>query len=487
MGLGSILVLLTLLVSLIVFIYLVVKTARGWGVLHTLLICTLFIECWVFLFMSAGVHYERVRATEAAAKATKDAKQALARTEQLLWSNEFDVPPAEQTALLPVKGHLRRLTADRGRVWRQVLLVQATGTDYQLEVPSVAAPDPNAIDAQPVAGTPNSESLPAGIVLYAFSETLTEKNQPIPDAYLGEFSVQSSQAGQITLSPTRALNDVQIAQIANSDSWTLYELLPLDSHTAFAADGSRPSDDAISGRMDEELLNALFVNIPEEDGRRESMVRRYLADGSEATDETPQSDIWIQVQLEKELTDEVDSEDSANATERGYFDPSGYSIDSRLKRGSEAGPVTITPVQSRTNRLVLMEEEARALLSSGDAQEVRRISVRPLNDYEQSFNNLFIRDGVVTKRITTIQRETVEIQKADQLQQEGIIAKQAENQLLASDLENFEKEEALIVKLAADAEEELGQMKQKLSNLYRQVQTLHAQRMAAQLSMAGTQ
>ena len=197
MGLGGILVLLALLVTLIVFIYLLVLTARGWGVLHTVMLCFLFIECWVFMFLTAGVHYERVRATKAAFAAAKDAKDSMARTEQLL-NGDFTANPEEQDGLLPLKGQLRRMTADRGRVWREVTMLQSANDQYLLEMPVAKPADDVAQDAAPAAAAPNSESLPQNLVVYAFAEEKDQDGTALPKYYLGEFLVTSSQAGQVS-------------------------------------------------------------------------------------------------------------------------------------------------------------------------------------------------------------------------------------------------------------------------------------------------
>ncbi len=60
MTLGGIVILLLLVVSLIIFIYVLVLSARGWGALHVVLLVFLFIECWIFMIFSAGVLYRRV-------------------------------------------------------------------------------------------------------------------------------------------------------------------------------------------------------------------------------------------------------------------------------------------------------------------------------------------------------------------------------------------------------------------------------------------
>ncbi|MCA9129703.1 MAG: hypothetical protein KDB22_21605 [Planctomycetales bacterium] len=487
MGLGGILVLLALLVTLIVFIYLLVLTARGWGVLHTVMLCFLFIECWVFMFLTAGVHYERVRATKAAFAAAKDAKDSMARTEQLL-NGDFTANPEEQDGLLPLKGQLRRMTADRGRVWREVTMLQSANDQYLLEMPVAKPADDVAQDAAPAAAAPNSESLPQNLVVYAFAEEKDQDGTALPKYYLGEFLVTSSQAGQVSLAPTRPLLPEQTASIADSDSWTLYELLPLDSHQAFAAVGSRPNDEEIMGHMEQETLEALFEDVPED--RREALVNTYLNDGKRLADNNaPQDSIWVQVQFDENYEIDVDSQDEANATERAYYDASGRSVDSRLQRDPDAGPVVVDPEMSRRLRIVLKEEAARPLVSGEGAiaKEVQRFFVRPLIDYEQAFSNTFIRDRELNGRIARIERETAEIQKAEDNLQSLIVSRQAENQELQFDLDNLHKELAVITQLAEESDSQLTSFRNELSSMYRQVQIMHSQNSAAELSMATVQ
>ncbi len=248
MGLGGILILLLLIVSLIVFIYIIVMTARSWGILHTILLCTLFIECWVFMVFSAGVQSLRVAHTRAADKAIKDAEAAAKETQQLLYGS-FDTSEGSLVAVVPVKGMLRRLTADRGRVWRQLRVQQENNGEYLLQMTGKQDPaaDPlDGVDAAPVAAT--SESLPANLVVYAFAEEINEAGYPKPVFYLGEFVVTQSQAGQVSLRPTLPLSDTQLQRIQSGKdaSWMLYELLPIDSHHAFAAEGSQPSAETAS-------------------------------------------------------------------------------------------------------------------------------------------------------------------------------------------------------------------------------------------------
>jgi hypothetical protein len=474
MTLGGIVILLLLVVSLIIFIYLIVISARGWGVLHTLLLCFLFIECWVFMIFSAGVLHRRVGWLEQAAKLETKAVKAEEETQKLTWGN-FDVTPELPNAVVPLQGELRRLTADRGRVWRRLDLVSADAGVYKLEMSTaapaaqdLAAADP-AVPAAPAAPAADAtQSLPANLVVYGFAEEMNEENQALPSYYLGEFKVTASQAGQVSLNPTLPLEAAQIDLVKNggAQTWALYELLPLDSHTAFAAPGSQPADDAIYGRMDEAMLTKLLEDIP--DDRREKVLRDYLRDGSRADDSDPPPSRWVSVKLLKDYTIDVDSEQDAIATELGFFDKSGRSIDVRLKRTDEGG-VKLTPELNK--RIVLKSEAAEKLIADGIAELIEPVFVRPLIDYQEAFNRSYVRRHEVRERIALYLRESAELTKANQAGQEMISFRQIENQQLASDLGNYGKEVDVLNKESVLAEEQLTSAKNSLSDVYRQIQS----------------
>ncbi len=474
MGLGGILILLLLLVSLIVFIYFIVMTARGWGVLHTILLCTLFIECWVFMVFAAGVQDRRVRYTKEAQLAQKKAEDALARTTQLLYGN-FDASGDARKAVIPVRGMVRRLAAARGRVWRQLLYLQNNNSEFLLEL-STGRPAANADgleETEPAApATPAAtiESLPAELVVYAFAESVNEQGHPRPEFYLGEFKILQSQAGQVTLTPTLPLQSFQQEYIASGSatSWMLYELMPVDSHVAFAAEGSEPTPEAIFGRMDPETIAALFANIPTENNLQQKIIDSYVRDGTRATGDDELASLWVQVNMLKNHEIDVDSEEEANATVGSYYDSIGRSVDSRLKR-EEGSSVELTP-EMNTELIVLKEEAAQELISAGKAELVQRIYVRPLNDYEEAFNQYVLRAQELFERITLVRRESSEIAKANEFANEMITFRQVENQKLTSDLSNVQKEIAVLNDSLTTANGQLTELRKQMSQLYRTIQ-----------------
>ncbi len=484
MGLGGILILLLLLVSLIVFIYVLVITARGWGVLHSILLSCLFIECWVMIIFSAGVHYRRVNATEEAFKNRKSAEEATATTQKLTWG-DFGISPDALDAVVPVQGMVRRLTADRGRVWRGASLMQSAAGSHQLELSSEvqqnAAAAVDALAEEPAAAAaaakpPSSESLPVNTVVYGFAEDLNEAGQPIPIFYLGEFVVKESQAGQVKLEPTLPLYADQQQHIDSgaASKWTLYELLPLDSHDTFAAPGSQPSEEQLFGRMDEETIKSMFANVPAESERQQRIVDAYLRDGQRANDNDASERVWVQVNVLKEYEWDVDSKEVANATERGYFDALGRSIDSRLKIG-ETGVVKLTP-EMKGKFIVLPQEVATPLIENGTLELVQRVYVRPLIDYEEAFNRHVVRDHEVSESIQLFTRDSQEIEKANQFGLEMISLRQVEKEELQSDLSNYQREVALLNDAVAKADAEVATLKAQIQQMYFNIQSRHASR-----------
>jgi flagellar motility protein MotE (MotC chaperone) len=221
------------------------------------------------------------------------------------------------------------------------------------------------------------------------------------------------------------------------------------------------------------------------------LIDAYLRDGQKATDSDPSETVWVQVNVLNEIEFEVDSKEVANATERGYFDVSGRSIDSRLKVG-ENGIVKLTP-ETKGQLIVLKEEAAAPHISSGKLELIQRVYVRPLIDYEEAFNQHVVRDHEVGESIALFQRDSAEIEKANQLGQEMISFRQVEEQELKSDLANFQKEVAVLTEVTAEAETALAELKnqlrQKYTNvqeMYRNIQAQHAARTGSGLSSTVT-
>jgi hypothetical protein len=472
MTLGGIVILLLLVISLSVFIYLAVITARGWGALHTTMLCFLFIECWVFIFFAAGVHRERISWLKQLKTLEEKSEKAEAETKRLTLGG---VDASETLdAVVPAQGALRRMTADRGRVWRRLEFRSFENNLIRLEMTAAKKPtdeltsDPTA-PAAPVAAASagGAESLPANTVVYGFVES-TQGDMPVPNFYLGEFSVTESVGGAIAIKPTLNLDKAQLEKLNSGEAnfWTLHELLPLDSHTAFVAPGSKPAEGELFGRKDEAETTALFATAPE--ARREKLIKDYLRDGQRADESDPPSSRWTKIKLIKEYQIDVDSQEEAIATERSFFDKSGRSIDVRLKRG-EDGTVKLNP----DTEIVVKSEVADDLVSKGIATLIEPIFIRPLNDYQYEFQQNYVRLHETRERFAVYKRETEELAISNKSGQEMISFHQVENQKLASDLGHYRSELVVLDDEIAEATKALTSLKSTLTAMYQSIQTSH--------------
>ncbi|MEO8269540.1 MAG: hypothetical protein ABI557_07470, partial [Aureliella sp.] len=408
---------------------------------------------------------------------------ALLQTQTLLWGSfNMATSPEDVAAVVPAQGMLRRLTADRGRVWRQLNMLQSAPGSYQLELSAATTKtadeggevDPLAEEPAAAPAALSSESLPQGTIVYGFSEQLNEAGQPIPNYFLGEFAVKQSQAGQITLAPTLELTAGQQQYIAggSATNWTLYELLPLDSHDVFTITSSQASDEEAFGTADEATLRAMLASIPSDNDLQNEIIDSYLRDGKPAEESDPAEDVWVQVNVLKEYQLDVDSRENADATERGFFDASGRSIDTRLKRGDD-GLVTLT-ADTKGERILLPQAVARPLIDSGVLELVRRVYVRPLIDYEEAFVHAMVRKSEVVAATELAQRDQREVEKANQALQEMISFRQAEKQEISSDLGNYQREVKILENAVAGAVAELAAMRTQIQQFYQSIQSLHA-------------
>jgi hypothetical protein len=294
---------------------------------------------------------------------------------------------------------------------------------------------------------------------------MDEQNRPLPQYYLGEFRVVESNAGQVLLRPTTPPEPNQIKAINEESTWSLYEMLPQDSHATFAAEESQPSEEAIFGRMDKDQLETLFADIPDTDGRREKIVSEYLRDGQPAQENDLPRNVWYQVEVIKPFDLDVDSDEQANATVGGYFDASGRTVDIRIKRGEEKR-VTLP----EGTQFVLPQERANESIERGEVKLIQRVYVRPLNAYELGFGHLRLRRDEVARRIDVTERESAILQEANQLGIAMTSARQVEAQKLTADRDQYRHEATVLgneVKVVADKlEQTVSELKQLWNSIH---------------------
>ncbi len=125
MEISGMLIWAMVLVSLIVFIIMLVKAFKSWGVAHTVLLSILFIECWTFLFLAGGVAHYRITHTKNHDK-IKEKLEGLIKTVDLEMYGDRADPKLNLEKFVPLTNELNRLILERGRVWREATLQRTT-------------------------------------------------------------------------------------------------------------------------------------------------------------------------------------------------------------------------------------------------------------------------------------------------------------------------------------------------------------------------
>ena len=480
MEISGMLIWAMVLVSLIVFIVLLVKAFQSWGVTHTILLTILFIECWTFLFFAAGVSHQRIAITKKHDDIVAKVEQQLKALDLEMYGDRFD-PKLDLTKFVPLTNELNRLTLERGRVWRSAALQKTTPANGKtpssavLQLPArvtntpVAAPDgaAGAAGADAVAVAPAGES---GLALESIVYLFGEKQQQVgmlPEFFLGEFVVKESKDQLITVSPTIPMTKDQETAMTGYTSWAIYEVMPLDSHTVFAADGSSPEETAVFGRMDKEEITKYFESAfagsipPLTEAMKAKILDTYMRDGGPASDDTPPELLGHQVKFRKAFKEGVDAKGVRLPLEGGYHDSEGNMIDDRLKRDAPAEEAF-----KEGDSYVLDSGSANKLQSDGTVELGSRLFIRQLIDYAFAFRE--------TRRVTIraiqdanlITRETeqaiAQTRVTDTQEQRG----EAESRMLKLDKGQYEKEADVIASVAMDLESQIADKKAELSQLY---------------------
>jgi hypothetical protein len=478
MDIFGILFLLFVLTLIVLVIVGMVKAGRTMGWQRIVACSFLFLFSVIFLFMSAATANRRLASQKLYAEAKKRNEDLLSQVALLKFGDLNDVANDDES-LLYTLSELKEVTIDRGRVWRHSVWQNYDAASNAYTVQTVADGD-----AVP-------QDLPDQIVVYAFGENTQDDGQLLPDTYLGEFQVVSSAGGSAQLRPTRQLLDSQLAAIDDgfATKWTIYELMPLDSHIRFAAPGSEPSQDELFGRMDEGQLAELLEIDPslmdvsgntapealatDPDIRKGALLRSYTKDGS--IDENPPPRFrWIRLQFEKDNTIDVDSKEARSALDGGYFDLSGRTVDSRLKRGEELASITF----KAGDEIVLWDDAAQQLIDRGVAKLVSRYFVRPLNDYEAGLASVAQRLLETRQNAAVVEREMEITRVTNEKINQEIGLRQAERIKLDANQVQYEKEQSVITAEAVRLEAELADMRLRLKKTYEEIQRTHRELVA---------
>lgn len=460
--------LLAFLVLLVLaFGYFMWQSRDTWRWYHITSATLALLLAILFLFPTAGT----LKSRAAWHKVKEDLESQLTRLKSEQEVLKYG-DAATGEGVLDLQEQLHRFSVEAGRRWHSlqaqpgttptsVTLVRAAPVEelppgmVPEQPPAEAAAGEAAADAPPADALP---LVPEGLVVYGFAES-QQDGLAVPVFYLGEFRVQSSTPTQVVLAPTGPLEGPQQQAISSGQArqWSIYELLPLDNHEPFIADGSEPSDDQFFGRVDEELVRRLLGN-----GASEETIASYLRDGSRALPDDPPATRWVKIEFTQAHGIVVDSPEQRGALDGGFFDASGQAVDSRLQRGEEG------TVSFRTgDQVTLKEEAANALIDQGVAKLVDTYYFRPLNDYQFVLRRTRLRIGELAVRTQALQFEQQVLQDAIAATVAMLEANQDAKLKLEKDLAQIQIEQEAIASYNGAVKEDLANTRQTLSGLYR--------------------
>ncbi len=448
-ALGALLVLFFLFLT-----YMFTKTWRWFHVVCTFFVFGASIASCCYVAMTYKTHAAwRTRELEN----RKAAEKAQTEYEQLMFGNLAEVDQST-TSLREQNEKFSRLIFDRGRVWRECTpqgQPQADGTVAVSTVPQGTAD---------VAAEANQ--MVEKMILYAFTEAdappelALPVGAKLPQFYLGEFSAVAVTNTSVSLRPTLPLDTVQQQRLqAGGQTWTLYEIMPIDGHAFFAKNQDRSVDlnqnadvEPVFGEMDPDFLGKLLPP---------NVLDSYLRDGKRAADTDPPEKTWVKVRFTQDHTEVVDSDATLGGVEgsQDWFDRGRAEIP-LLQRGDVAkfkkGAVGVFP-----------QSDADDLISRGVCERIEPIYVRSLNDYEYQFRSTHLQMVQIRQDFDRLDRNIQEQTVTNTRTQALIAYRTQERDKLQQDLAKFVYERDQITQYLGQLTTLLNNTRAALSRLYR--------------------
>ncbi len=457
-------VIIGLLVVLVIgFFVLVWKAASNWRWYQIVPVCITMLLGIAFLFPTAGVLKSRAAWHQVHEKLEVDAAKVIAQQKVLKDGDPAD--PSAGEGMRRLSQNLFKLNIESGRHWRSLQL--RNFADNQITLAKVDAADEVAgVPSEPPAGgaaaEPDRPLIPVELVVYGFGELPDADLQiPVPRFYLGEFRVTASSPTEVTLVPTGPLEPAQTQAISSGQarSWSVYELLPLDGHEPFVAEGSVSSPENYLGRVDEELVKKIFGKSVSPES-----LQNYLRDGSRATQDDPPLSRWTKVEFLKNHAIEVDSPDKQGALESGFFDATGRAVDGRLQLGGEDGQVRF----KKEDVLVLKEDVADELIDEGIAKPLDRYYLRPLNDYRFVLRHIRLRLAELENRREELMLAKTVLDEAIAKSNGMLVANQDIKVKLEQDFRQFRIEKEAITDYAKQMQQRVEETRVEMARLHRE-------------------
>jgi hypothetical protein len=447
--------------------------SKTWQVLHVLLLVGIFFSTIGFMYVAActlrthetwGAEYNKIKGSFEKESLKNDLlEHGFAR-------DESGVLQTAPDSIRSLRAELERALIARGRVWRGCSPgTYASGTVTVTTAPpgvGVAAPPPNGIDAK--------------TVLYAFKESpTTTEGYRLPAEYVGEFQATAVSPTTVTLAPSLVPNDAAAAQrmaqrvaaATQGGTWTLYEVMPLDSHQLFAG-------------MDRAALESVFsrARMGLSDAEYSPLIDEYANDGKPAPADAPADRSWPRIRLLKNHKFDVDAAGAPRFAEQ-YFDPSGRAVPALL-RAEGTDPRAEQLDLAKGAELVLPPETAQPLIDQGIAESVEVVYVRELRDYTYLFQSLYRRGETTQDAILVNLRDIAAWKAADAQAVAAIGRRTTERDNLTEDRSHVFYEREQVTAYLGRLDQKFTAVRGQLSHLFNATNSQAAELATIQATLA---
>ena len=477
-------------VIVLVFIGLTVLSAKTWQVWHALVVFGLFAATFGFMILAAATLKTQDKWRTQYETLQVDKERAEKSNEQLVQED------AAETS------ELRRTLVDRGRVWRNLQIVDGNEETGEITLDGTTWGDDDCYqqaaaddfggddfgadedegDGDGQAPDPVPAGKPMGLeqgsVVFAFLEASSKSLNPqlqqllypqnseeeegvilpqrdaegnckVPVAYIGEFTVVSipnDDPTAIKLEPAFPLSDYQKEILANGIelSWVLYEIMPVDSH-----DLAEMTDEQID----------LWLGDLSGNEQRPLVLDEYQRDQASAEPNDPPERKWMKVTFKAGDEIEVDATEESQVPEEP-FDGSGQARAKDLQYG-EAVSV------SNNDELWFDFASAQELIQQQKADPGEVKYVRQLRDYARQFRiNAGQIDAAERQNASLLALSQKLTQQSADLQAQIVVVEERRRKW-AEDSAGFQMELAVINEYKQALEQEWESVRSELSRLYR--------------------
>ncbi len=455
-------------VLLVVFGVLAFLASKTWKASHLVLLFFVFLMSLAFTAFSTAA----LKTRGAWKKKHDDLAQQIERKkeqlEQLSFGGDKDSPSVPQMEI-----ELRKITIDRGRVWRGAVPADLVDGVVTLNLAKWGGDSCFALgeEDQPAAPAEGEGAAPAGkphgidegMVLYAFLESsVTGAPDAIKQALFGDSELPNQDEQGRCRIPFKFLGSFRVAGVegpniqvksviaatnpeeAGQGSWVLYEIMPVDQHESLAG-------------MAPEQLAAIFPESPD----KNQIIQEYAKDMQDApAGEDPQRTMQ-RVKFLREYTVDVDVDEEEKGIED--FDPTGRAVAADLRQGEpttfKEGDTPDVPFDSQT---------AAKLRADGIVEFVEEapIYVRRLRDYARGFSLDATELQKLNNEYELLKIDNDAIAATAEKARAQIAYREQELKRLGIDQEKLDAELATLSSFRQKLEQEFELKRSEMSSLY---------------------